>query len=438
MTTLHITNAYQSRSGRIRTFYDALLEAANREGRRVVLVVPGRRSEIVDVGVHGRIYFLKAACALSFTRRHRLILPHGFVPGLTSQLVQILERERPAVIEICDRYLLPWLAATLRKGWHPRVCRPTLVSLACERFDEGAAAFMTRRAGRAFTQWYIRHVYGPMFDAHIAISEDTAAELRAALADRPGGFVRVARFGVDIRRYTSDRRNAAVRGRLLRQAGGDSTSVLLFYAGRLVPEKNIGLLVEMVHELVQIGHADYRLLIAGDGPLAGWIRAQRTGPLAGRIHWCSAPDSDALASYYANCDVFVYPHAGESVGTAPLEAMASGVPVVFANRGGVREYASELNAWLAIPDARSFASAVTAARGGDPDRTRRALQTAHRFRWSQVTSEYFSLYDELDARFRASRAAAGTPVSLEPEIRSLRNAGTAQGAPSSTTHDLSV
>jgi glycosyltransferase involved in cell wall biosynthesis len=313
-----------------------------------------------------------------------------------------------------------------------------LAGLACERFDEGAAAFMTRRVGRAFTRWYIRHVYGPMFDAHIAISEDTAGELRAALADRPGSFVRVARFGVDVQRYTVDRRDAAVRGRLLRQAGGDSTSVLLFYAGRLVPEKNIGLLVEMLHELVQIGHADYRLLIAGDGPLAGWIRAQRSGPLAGRIHWCSVPDSDALALYYANCDVFVYPHADDSVGTAPLEAMASGVPVVVANRGGVREYASELNAWLALPDARSFASAVTAARGGDPDRMRRALQTAHQFRWSRVTSEYFALYDELHGRFRASHAPAGAPVSFEPERRSSRHAGSAPGTPSSTTHDFSV
>ena len=42
-----------------------------------------------------------------------------------------------------------------------------------------------------FTHWYLRHIYGPPFDAHIAVSEYAADELRAALSDRPPGFVRV-------------------------------------------------------------------------------------------------------------------------------------------------------------------------------------------------------------------------------------------------------
>ena len=203
-----------------------------------------------------------------------------------------------------------------------------------------------------------------------------------------------------------------VRRWLLRRAGGDSGSVLLFHAGRLSAEKNIPLLVEMLRELVQIGHADYRLLIAGDGPLTGWIRGQAVGPLAGRIQCCGVLEGEALASCYANCDVFVHANAREPFGMAPLEAMASGVPVVLPNRGGVLEYASDRNAWLAAPDARSFASAVTAARGGDPERQRRALHVAHQFRWTRVTNEYFALYDELRGRSWGSRVPAPAPVPI--------------------------
>ena len=412
MTTLHITNAYHPGAGSIRTFYDALLEAGNRDGRRVVLVVPGRQTETGDVGRYGRIHIIRAPRAV-FDRQYRLILPHRFLPGLSSALVRILEREQPGVVEICDKYSLPYLAAMLRKRWYARVARPTLVSLTCERFDDTVAAYVTgRTVGGAFTRWYIRHVYGPSFDAHIANSEYAASELRAALHDRSPGFIRVAPLGVDVDRYAAGRRSDAVRSRLLRRAGGDSASVLLLYAGRLAPEKNIGLLVEMLRELVQIGNADYRLLIAGDGPLAGWLRAQATGALAGRIHCCGVLDDDALASCYANCDVFVYPNAREPFGAAPLEAMASGAPVVLPNRGGVLEYASDRNAWLATPDARSFASAVTAARGGDAIRQRHAMDLARQFRWSRVTNRYFALYDELHGRYWGSRVPAPTPIPI--------------------------
>jgi hypothetical protein len=238
MTTLHITNAYHLTSGGIRNFYDALLEAGNRENRRVVLIVPGRTTETVDISPHGRIHFVRAPRVATADERRRLILPYRFLPGLSCDLVEILVRERPAVVEICDKYSLPYLATMLRKGWHPRVGRPTLVGLTCERFDDESDAGGTRgAAGRAFTRQYIRHLYGPAFDAHIALSEYIAQELRAALYDRPSGFIRVARFGVDLERCANERRTADVRNRLLRRTGGDSTSVLLLYVGPLAVEK---------------------------------------------------------------------------------------------------------------------------------------------------------------------------------------------------------
>ena len=171
LTSLHITNAYHPSSGGIRTFYTALLEAANRDRRRVSLLVPGPEHRVEEVGQFGTIYFVRAPLAPVFDRRYRLILPSHFVPGLGGVLVQILERERPDLVEICDKYSLPYLAAMLRKRWHSRVQRPVLAGLTCERFDDNMAAFCSSsRPARAFTRWYIRHIYGPPFDTHIANS----------------------------------------------------------------------------------------------------------------------------------------------------------------------------------------------------------------------------------------------------------------------------
>jgi len=411
MKTLHLTNAYHATSGGIRTFYRALLEAAEAEGREMVLVVPGARSGVEHVGRFGRIWTIEAPPAPAFDRRYRMILPHRYCPVIGRQLVGILERERPHLVEICDKYSLLYLAAMLRRGWHRRVTRPVLVGLSCERFDDNMSAYLSRSAAaRAFTRWYIRHIYGPPFDYHIANSEYTAQELRSALHDRPPGFVRVCPMGVDTDGFGPERRSRDMRSRLLVRAGGRENSVLLLYAGRVSPEKNLALLVDVLRELVQDATVDYRLVVAGDGPHAEWLRRQAVGPLDGRILLTGSLDRATLATVYASCDVFVHPNAREPFGIGPLEAMASGVPVVVPASGGVLEYANPLNAWLAAPAVGPFTRGVRAAAAADPHRLAAARATAHRFRWSRITRRFFATYDELHRSMQDTAGPTGSPL----------------------------
>jgi alpha-1,6-mannosyltransferase len=398
LTTLHLTNAWHPTSGGIRTFYTALLDAANRHRRRVVVVAPAARTHSESIGDFGVIHFLAAPRAPAFDRRYRMLYPHRYFPVIGRSLAGILERERPDIVEVCDKYSLPYLAAMLRKGWLPRVPRPLLVGLSCERFDDNMAAYLDRgRMARRFTQWYIRNVYGPPFDVHVANSEYTAGELRAALPDRSAGFIRVCPMGVDTHGFSPGRRSAAMRARLLRRCGGDERTRLLFYGGRLSPEKNLELLVDTLRRLATDQRADYRLIVAGDGPRAAWLEAQATGVLHGRILLCGNLDRSALAECCASCDVFVHPNHREPFGIGPLEAMASGVPVVVPDSGGVLTYATAANAWIAGPTAAAFSAAVRAALRGDAERLGAALATAHAFRWEDATRRYFELYDSVHA-----------------------------------------
>jgi alpha-1,6-mannosyltransferase len=366
---------------------------------------------VTDVGRFGRIHFIGAPSAPLFDRRYRMLLPHRCLPLMGSAIIDVLRRERPRLVEICDKYSLPYLAAMLRKGWHARVPRPALVGLTCERLDDNVAAYVSRGpAARGFTRWYLRHIYGPPFDAHIAISEYTASELRAALPDRAPDFIRVCSMGVDVDDFGPERASAAVRGRLLRVAGGDERSVLLMYAGRLSPEKNLELLVAMMRVLVKDATSDYRLILVGDGPRSGWLRAQAAGELEGRITLVPMMDRDTLAQACASCDVFVHPNPREPFGIGPLEAMASGVPVVLPDEGGVREYANRLNAWATPPVAEAFAAAVRDARGRDRARIRAALATAHWFRWSRATATYFAAYDDIVSMSPAASHARAMSV----------------------------
>ena len=98
--TLHITNCYHAASGGIRTFYHALLEAANRLQRPLRLVVPGEAEGAQEVGEFGRIYQVKAPPNPFFDRRYRLIYPHTFLFPNSRGLRRVLQIERPDLVEV--------------------------------------------------------------------------------------------------------------------------------------------------------------------------------------------------------------------------------------------------------------------------------------------------------------------------------------------------
>jgi len=141
--TLHLTNAWHPTSGGIRTFYRALLDASNAAGRAMRLVVPGDRDEIEAYGGSGRIYHLRARRAPVFDSNYRLLLPASYLPPRRSRVETLLADEQPDLVEICDKYALPYLAALLRRHYMPRVTRPTLVGLSCERMDDNVAAYLS-------------------------------------------------------------------------------------------------------------------------------------------------------------------------------------------------------------------------------------------------------------------------------------------------------
>src|SRR6185369_792789 len=128
MKTLHLTNAWHETSGGIATFYRALMEQANQRGHEIRLVVPGESDCIEDVGTFGRIYHVKAAPAL-FNSKYRMIYPSQFLSA-GNKLQNILARERPDVVEICDKYTLNYLGGLLRMKLLQGVdFRPVVVGL---------------------------------------------------------------------------------------------------------------------------------------------------------------------------------------------------------------------------------------------------------------------------------------------------------------------
>ncbi|MGH9627449.1 MAG: glycosyltransferase family 4 protein, partial [Bryobacteraceae bacterium] len=180
------------------------------------------------------------------------------------------------------------------------------------------------------------------------------------------------------------------------------------YTGRLAQEKNIPLLIETLEQLPET----YFLLIAGEGSMKAWLEETGQTRAHGRLRFLGhLRDRDELGDLYANADAFLHPNPREPFGIAPLEAMASGLPVIAPNAGGVLTYANEANAWLARPFAADLAQAVMqvfADTDGREGRTIAARRTAEEHSWPIVAGRFFDLFDEL-AR-NASCEPALTPA----------------------------
>jgi len=314
-----------------------------------------------------------------------------------------LREEQPDLIEICDKYALVYLGGLIRRRWFDGQQRPALTALTCERMDNNVATFLTcGRVGQDLSRWYMRHVYTPQFDAHLAVSGYAASEIPSEM--RP---VTVAPMGIETAVFTSRTTGPAERAAIFGDRALDSRVVILLCVGRLSPEKQLARLLDAVAILSRHGDRAYHLYLAGDGPMRQWLEHRAASVAPGRVHLLGhVADQERLARVYANADLLVHPNDREPYGLAPLEAMASGLAVVVPAAGGVLEYASDDNAWLVTPGAWGLAEGVLHAVRNPSERRRRiarARETARRLDWSSVIATYFAFYDRVIAQSTAYR-----------------------------------
>ncbi|MFC0562054.1 glycosyltransferase family 4 protein [Halalkalibacter alkalisediminis] len=134
--------------------------------------------------------------------------------------------------------------------------------------------------------------------------------------------------GVDHGLYTPERKRSEIK-----QKYQIKEAKVLLFVGRIAPEKDIDIVIETFETLPENIKKDTHLLIVGDGPLLKPL-TEKTNDKP--ITFTGFLEGEELADVYASSDVFLFPSSTETFGNVVLEAMASGLPVVGANAGGVK------------------------------------------------------------------------------------------------------
>jgi glycosyltransferase involved in cell wall biosynthesis len=143
-------------------------------------------------------------------------------------------------------------------------------------------------------------------------------ELCALLEHKTQRACHVMRRGVDTELFSPARRTRSIH---------DDT-LILGYVGRLSVEKNVALLPLLQQALDAAGINSRFCIIGHGGEEAAMRQALTDADFAGVLR------GEALATAYANMDLFIFPSETDTFGNVVLEALASGVPAAVTDGGG--------------------------------------------------------------------------------------------------------
>lgn len=190
-------------------------------------------------------------------------------------------------------------------------------------------SWLTRKlvwAGRALSNAANRMVPGKL-DADVLLVANRLTE-GALPAGVRGRVIRLFESGVDLDIWTPP---AAPR-----PADGE---VRFVFSGRFVDWKGIQFLLPAFEKAVARNPACRLELIGGGGEFEGYVKELASRELlAGKVRFHGWLARERAAEILREADVFVMPSLRECGGTAILEAMAMGKPVVTTNWGGPADY----------------------------------------------------------------------------------------------------
>ncbi len=313
-------------------------------------------------------------------------------------------------------HFYPTLGRLLRR------LRPDIVHMDEEPYN--FATWHTFRAGRAagarclfFTWQNLKRCYPWPFSrferanyahaAHAIAGNPTAADVLRAKGYR-GPVTIIPQFGVDPAIF-SPRPTDVITSSLAESTGPASSvqrpasALAIGYAGRLVPEKGVDVLLAACTMLPP--GLDWTLHLLGDGPEAERLAGIAQGRnITERVEFLGRVPSTQAPQFYRTLDVLVLPSLSrpnwvEQFGRVLTEAMACGVPVIGSASGEIPWVIGDAGLTFPEGDAETLARlladlAAAPERRGRLAAAGRARVLAH-FTQAQIAAATAQVYREV-------------------------------------------
>jgi glycosyltransferase involved in cell wall biosynthesis len=174
----------------------------------------------------------------------------------------------------------------------------------------------------------------------------------------------------------------------------------VLYAGNVKPHKNLERLIEAFHIVRKRGLDHLKLVMIGDeiSKYTALRRAVHRHQLHPYVRFLGYLPEETLAVMYRLAGVFVFPSLYEGFGLPPLEAMASGTPVVTSNVSSLPEVAGDAAVLVDPYDPRAIADGMYRVLTDEQlrkDLRHRGVARAGMFSWEQSVRRVRKIYDEV-------------------------------------------
>ncbi len=196
----------------------------------------------------------------------------------------------------------------------------------------------------------------------------------------------------------------------------------ILYVGRIVREKGVFTLLEALDEL-RTREKNIGLVYVGEGPLkedlAKEVLRRRLGD---RVKITGFVDQQRLVALYNSSHVFVLPSHYEPFGMVALEAMASRVPVVVSDVGGLSEIVEDGITGVKVPASDPHALAEGILRVlENPELSERLKENAYQtvqesYRWDLVAEKTLEAYRNILAKPPSSRTVEESEFLSDPAL----------------------
>jgi glycosyltransferase involved in cell wall biosynthesis len=179
----------------------------------------------------------------------------------------------------------------------------------------------------------------------------------------------------------------------------------VLYAGNVKPHKNLARLIEAFHLVRKRGLGQLKLVLIGDDISRYSVlrRAVHQHQLHKYVRFLGYLPEETLAVMYRLAGVFVFPSLYEGFGLPPLEAMASGTPVVTSNLSSLPEVAGDAAVLVDPYDPTAIADGIYRVLTDEALRRelrRKGLARAAQFSWEQSVQRVREIYAEVGERPR--------------------------------------
>ena len=189
---------------------------------------------------------------------------------------------------------------------------------------------------------------------------------------------------------------------------------ILLFAGRIVKEKNLGFLLNILPEILK-KHPDVVLLFAGSGPDLEYFReeAKKKG-LEDNCEFSGYVERKDLALIYRISEVFLFPSLTDTQGLVTIEAMFSGIPVVAIGAlGTLMVMGGDNGGFMVKNDESEFTERVLALlEDGDLWSRKSEEARLHARSWSivELTKKLIDIYKSTAEAYRKDYGESRMPV----------------------------